>query len=98
MKRVLDFCKKEMVLCIACLLAIVSMFFVMPDKEYIDYPDYRVLALMFCLMAIMEGFKQTGLFGRLAGALLKRVKCAEEIFLVIESVLTYTFARSSCSS
>lgn len=36
---------------------------------------------------------------RVSGStLLKRVKCAEEIFLVTESVLTYTFARSSCSS
>lgn len=83
MKRILEFCKKEIVLCIACLLAIVSMFFVLPDKEYLNYPDYRVLALLFCLMAIMEGFKQTGLFGQLAEALLKKVKDFRQLYLVL---------------
>lgn len=83
MKRILDFCKKEIVLCIACLLAIVSMFMVLPDKEYLNYPDYKVLALLFCLMAIMEGFKQTGLFGQLAGALLKKVKNFRQLYLVL---------------
>lgn len=83
MKRILEFCKKEIVLCIACLLAVVSMFFVLPDREYLNYPDYRVLALLFCLMAIMEGFKQTGLFGQMAGALLKRVKDFRQLYLVL---------------
>ena len=69
----MEFCKKEVVLCVAGLLAIASMLIVIPDKEYLAYPDYRVLALLFCLMAIMEGFKQTGLFGRLAGALLSKI-------------------------
>lgn len=83
MKRIFDFCKKEIVLCIACILAIASMFFILPDKEYLGYPDYRVLALLFCLMAIMEGFKQTGLFGQLAYALLKRVQNFRQLFLVL---------------
>lgn len=82
-KRLLDFFKRESVLCIACLLAIVSMFIVLPDAEYIGYLDYRVLALLFCLMAIMEGFKQTGLFGKLAGALLKKVKDFRQLYLVL---------------
>ena len=82
-KCLLDFFKRESVLCIACLLAIVSMFFVLPDAEYIGYLDYRVLALLFCLMAIMEGFKQTGLFGKLAGALLRKVKDFRQLNLVL---------------
>lgn len=83
MKRIMEFCKKEVVLCIAGLLAIASMLIVIPDKEYLTYPDYRVLALLFCLMAIMEGFKQTGLFGRLAGALLSKVKDFRQLYLVL---------------
>lgn len=83
MKRIIEFCKKEVVLCIAGLLAIASMLIVIPDKKYLAYPDYRVLALLFCLMAIMEGFKQTGLFGRLAGALLSKAKDFRQLYLVL---------------
>lgn len=83
MKRVIDFFKRESVLCIACVLAVASMFLVLPDAEYAGYLDYRVLALLFCLMAIMEGFKQTGLFSALAGVLLKKVDTFRELYLVL---------------
>lgn len=49
MNRVIDFVKKEIVLVISFILAIVSMFFVTPDEKYIDYIDYRTLGLLFLL-------------------------------------------------
>ena len=52
--------KKETVLCIACILALVSMFFVHPDKQYIDYIDVRTLIILFCLMAVVAGLKELG--------------------------------------
>lgn len=58
----LEYLKKEKVLCIAWVLAIVSMFIVHPDKVYIDYVDVRVLALLFCLMLLVKGFQRIGLF------------------------------------
>lgn len=58
----LTYLKKEKVLCIAWILAIVSMFLVHPDKAYIDYVDVRVLALLFCLMLLVKGFQRIGLF------------------------------------
>lgn len=58
----LEYLKKEKVLCIAWILAIVSMFIVHPDKAYIDYVDVRVLALLFCLMLLVKGFQRIGLF------------------------------------
>lgn len=82
-RRIIHFLKQESVLCIACLLAVISMFWVIPDAEYLGYPDYRVLALLFCLMAIMEGFKQTGFFTKLAGMLLKKVDTFRELYLVL---------------
>ena len=59
---VLDFIKKETVLSMAVLLAAISCFFVKPDKKYLVYPDYRVLAILFCLMAVMAGLQKLGLF------------------------------------
>lgn len=56
------FFKKETVLCVAAILAVISMFFVFPDKEYLEYLDYRVLALLFCLMLVIAGLQSIGLF------------------------------------
>lgn len=83
MKRLIAYFKKETVLCAAMLLAVVSMFLVPPDSQYPEYLDYRTLALLFSLMTIMEGFKQTGLFGEIAQALLKRVHTFRQLYLVL---------------
>jgi Na+/H+ antiporter NhaD/arsenite permease-like protein len=58
----INYLKKEKVLCIAWILAIASMLLVPPDKEYMGYIDVRVLALLFCLMLIVKGFQTMGLF------------------------------------
>lgn len=78
-----DWCKKEAVLSIAMLLAIVSAFFVHPDKEYIGYIDFRTLAILFCLMAVMAGLQQIGLFGYVAEKLLKMVKNIRGIVFIL---------------
>lgn len=72
-QRMKNFVKKEFVLCIAWVLAVISMFIVQPDKTYADYIDYRTLAVMFCLMSVMAGLKKIGLFQWIAQALLLRV-------------------------
>lgn len=58
----ISYLKKEKVLTIALVLAVVSAFFVYPDKQYIEYVDVRVLALLFCLMLLVKGFQDIGLF------------------------------------
>ena len=47
MKRIITYLKREMVLCAAVFLALLSMFLVKPDRGYVDYLDARVLALLF---------------------------------------------------
>jgi len=32
------------------------MFAVPPDKGYLEYVDFRTLAILFCLMSVMAGF------------------------------------------
>ena len=72
-KRVTDFLKRETVLSAAAVLAVISCFLVRPDREYLGYVDLRTLILLFCLMAVMEGFKQLGAFQMLSACLLRRV-------------------------
>lgn len=57
----INYLKKEKVLSIALILAVLSMFFVHPDAGYADYIDLRVLALLFCLMLLVKGFQSVGL-------------------------------------
>ena len=83
MKRIITYLKREMVLCAAAFLALLSMFFVKPDRGYVDYLDARVLALLFCLMTVMEGFKKTGLFEQMANRLLKKVKTFRQLMIVL---------------
>lgn len=77
------FIKSEAVLCIAVLLAIISLFFVPPDEEYLGYIDYDTLALLFALMAVMKGFQSAGLFSYLAGKLLKRANTSRKLTAVL---------------
>lgn len=63
--------KNETVFCVSFLLAVLSMFAVHPDRMYLTYPDYRTIALLFCLMIIVGGFQSLGIFGMLGRFLLR---------------------------
>lgn len=82
-EKIICFVKKEMVLCIAWLLAIASMFVITPSLNYIKYIDFRTLALLFSLMAIIEGMQSIGVFHRLADLMLSRVRNTRQVVLVL---------------
>ena len=86
MKRVLDFLKKETVLCIAFLLAVISAFIVPVDSQYIEYMDFRVLVLLFALMTVMSGLQSLGIFEKLSYSLLKYVKSTRSLTLLLVSL------------
>lgn len=83
MSKINNILKKDIVLSISIILAILSMFIITPDKEYIGYIDYRTLAILFSLMAVMEGFKQMGVFGRIAHALVSRCKNINSLVVIL---------------
>ena len=71
--KIKNFIAKETVLCIAAACAVLTMFLVPPDMEYIHYIDFRVLCLLLCLMAVVAGFKSVGAFQWLTYQLLHRI-------------------------
>ena len=73
-EKLIAFFKKETILCISGVLAFVSAFIIPPDAGYIEYCDFKVLILLFCLMAVMGGFQQLGVFDRMANLLLARAR------------------------
>lgn len=82
-EKLICFFKQETVLCAAFALAIVSMFFVPPDKGYIGYVDFRTLSILFCLMSVMAGLQKSGVFQCVAQALLVRVRKAWQLVLIL---------------
>ncbi len=70
-KRVAAFCRKEPVLLISFICVLISLPFVPPSAAYASYFDWRVISLLFCLMAVVAGFREYGLFEVLAKRLLK---------------------------
>ena len=70
MKSVTAFFRREPVLVISAAAALLSMLAVPPGPGYADYIDLRVLCLLFCLMAVVDGLKGCGLFAVLAQRLL----------------------------
>ena len=83
MKKIKDFCKKEIVLIISFILAVCSAFLVKPNIGYIDYIDFKTLILLFCLMAVMAGLNSLGIFRLIAAKLLKFTKTSRSLCLVL---------------
>ena len=69
MASIRSFVRREPVLVIAALAALVSCCFVPPDAAYLGYMDWRTLSLLYCLMTVVAGLRQAGLFSHLAHSL-----------------------------
>lgn len=61
-EKIINFIKKEIVLSIAIIFAIITCFLVPIDKEYVNYFDYNTLICLFCMLAVVAGLKSTNIF------------------------------------
>lgn len=86
----LAYLKKEKVLTIALALAVVSMFFVLPDAGYAEYVDVRTLALLFGLMLLVKGFQSIGLFDLLIEKAFGKVKTARSLAVLLVLVCFFS--------
>ncbi|MBR2912304.1 MAG: citrate transporter, partial [Oscillospiraceae bacterium] len=75
--------KQETVLCIACILAVISAFIVPPDAQYLSYIDFRTLGILFCLMAVMAGLQGIGVFEMLAQRMLLKVRNMRQLVPIL---------------
>lgn len=79
----LSFFKKEPVLSIASLAALISCFFVFPSKQYLGYLDIHVLILLFCLMIVVAGLMKTRLFDMISSKILESSDSSRTIALLL---------------
>lgn len=82
-QRCVAFFKKETVLCIAAVLAVVSMCINPPGAAYAGYIDWNTLAMLFSLMAVMKGFQKAGLFVWLGNCLLRRTDTTRKMLFAL---------------
>lgn len=61
-EKIINLLKKETVLCVSVVLAVISVFIITPDKEYINYIDFRTIGVLFSLMLVMAGLKNVNFF------------------------------------
>ena len=58
--------KKNAVLCVAILAAVITSFIVPPDAAYLDYFDWKTLTCLFCVLAVVCALKNIFFFTVLA--------------------------------
>ncbi len=82
-KKWIAFAKKETVLCAALALALISSCLVLPDRKYLEYIDFRTLAILFGLMSVMGGLQKAGVFRYIAEGMLKKVGDVRQLVLIL---------------
>ena len=81
--RILGFAKKNAVMLIAMLAAIVTSFIVPPDAEYLTYFDFKTLTCLFCVLAVVCALKNIRFFYMLAHKIVELFKTARMSVLAL---------------
>ena len=90
-RKFFGFIKQEAILIVACVLAVFSMFFVIPDEKYFEYIDFRTLGILFSLMALMAGFQSMGVFEEISRKLLNKVNNIRQLVVTL-TLLCFFFS------
>ena len=68
------FVKRNVVLCIAVVLACITCIFVSPDTQYIQYFDWKTLTCLFCVLAVVCALRNIRFFTVLAESIVRIFK------------------------
>lgn len=63
--KIINIFKKELMLTVAILAAIISLFITPPSTKLLEDIDWKTLATLFMLLSVLEGFKKENLFSPL---------------------------------
>ena len=83
--------KKNIVMFVAMLAAIITCFFVPPDAAYLDYFDVKTLTCLFCVLAVVCALKNINFFYMLARKIVRLFRNAR---LSILALVYITFIGS----
>ncbi len=81
--KVIRFIKKNTVFCIAALAAVITCFFVPPDKDYIGYFDFKTLTCLFLTLAVVCALRNIRFFVILSRKLVGLAGNLRSLFLLL---------------
>lgn len=98
MRKILAFFKKELMLTVALVAAVASLFITPPSLDLLQNIDWKTLATLFMLLSVLEGFKQENIFN----PLLKRTSAISSmiwlsVFFVFAVFFTSMFVTNDVS-
>ena len=82
-RNAVNFVKKNTVMLVAMLAAVVTAFFIPPDLAYLDYFDVKTLTCLFCVLAVVCALKNINLFYILAKKIVRLFKNARMSILAL---------------
>lgn len=89
--RTTAFVRKNAVLCIVAVLAVITCFIVPPDAEYIGYFDLKTLSCLFSTLAVVNALRHIKFFTILARAIVKKTGTLR---MAVTAVVFITFIGS----
>lgn len=79
----LNFVKKNTVMVIAFCAALITCFIVAPDKEYLSYIDFKTIACLFSVLAVVRALRSLRFFYKVASEIVKYFKTARKAILAL---------------
>lgn len=90
MKKVIGFIKSQPVLTAAFAAAVITLFIVPPDAEYLGYCNTTVLIELFALMTAVAGLRGAGLFDLATGFVLRKTGNLRRLGLALTLVCFFS--------
>ncbi len=82
-RKAKNFTRKNTVTVIAFFAAVITSFIVPPDKEYISYFDFKTLACLFSVLAVVRALRNLRFFYKIASSIVKIFKNTRNCILAL---------------
>lgn len=82
-EKIKGWVKDNVVLIVAFFAAVITSFIVPPDSEYLEYFDFKTLACLFCVLAVVCALRNIRFFYTLAKAIVRKFRNAKIAILVL---------------
>ena len=83
LRKIVGFLKKNAVLCIATLAAVITSCIVAPDEKYLEYFDWKTLTCLFCVLAVVCALRNIKFFTALARKIVRLFKTTRASILAL---------------
>ena len=87
---IVKFIKSQPVLVIAFIAAVITMFVIPPDMQYLDYCNLTVLIQLFALMMAVAGFRSVGIFDIVTRGIMKKAGSIRQLGLVLTVICFFS--------